>query len=372
VIQTEHPHLVVAALSHPGETGKNNEDRYSVTAYQLESEGTPALLAVVADGIGGHLAGEVAADLTTETIVKSLAASSGLEPIPQLRSAVKEAARAVSRAAQETPDYGGMGSTVAVAWIIGARLYVASIGDSRIYLIRRGRLRQITTDHTWVYEAIRHNIISPEEAQGHPNAHVLLRHIGGDQIPEPDMRFRLSPNDSDSRAIANQGFRLRSGDKLLLCSDGLTDLVEDSEIREALLGHPPDEAVSHLVDLARSRGGYDNITAVLLAVPTRPKAESRRARIRLLRAGGLGAVGLIVVIVSALAAVWWMGGWPWSPPTPAPQPTAASASLGITPGAAHLEGASPSATPTPSPTPVPQPTATHTPIPLPTVPSPTP
>lgn len=306
MIHADQPHLTVAALSHPGETGKNNEDAFSVTAYQIESDRMPSLLAVVADGIGGHQAGEVAARLAVDTLVHSLAASSGRQPVKQLRAAVVEAGRVIARASGESQDLAGMGSTIAVAWVVGPRLYTANVGDSRIYLFRGETLRQISMDHTWIQEALDHGVITPEEAHDHPHAHVLRRHLGGVQEPQPDLRLRLSPEESDVRSTANQGLRLRSGDQVLLCSDGLSDMVTDAELANVLAHQAPTPAVQALVELARAHGGFDNITVILATVP--PGARRRRAFP--LTAAVVGVFLLLVLILVGLAILWRLGLWP--------------------------------------------------------------
>jgi protein phosphatase len=150
MIPSDQPHLTIASQSHAGETGKNNEDAFSTSAYRLEADQTPSLLAVVADGIGGHQAGEIASGITIETAVRHLAAANGRQPVAQLRAAVVDAGRAVAQAAMEAEERAGMGSTIAVAWIIGLHLYTATVGDSRIYHLRQGRLRQLSIDHTWI------------------------------------------------------------------------------------------------------------------------------------------------------------------------------------------------------------------------------
>jgi PPM family protein phosphatase len=304
MIRTDRPHLIVAAQSHPGETGKNNEDAFSVTTYELEAGKVPSLLAVVADGIGGHQAGEVASRLAVETLVQRVAASSGRDPLRVLRAAVLEASHAIQRAAAHAPDQEGMGSTIAVAWEIGGRLYTVSVGDSRIYLLRGKALRRLTTDHTWVQEALDHGIISPEEAHHHPNAHVLRRHLGGAQDPQPDFRLRLNAEESDARAQANQGLQLRAGDHLLVCSDGLTDLVTDAEIQTVLGANPPVAATQAFTDLARARGGHDNITVITVVIPS---ARPRRSMLRLLLTSAL----LLVLVAAGALGLWWFGLWPW-------------------------------------------------------------
>lgn len=311
MIPTHNSPFFVEAQSHPGRRRPNNEDRYAVTYYRLGDRKTPALLAIVADGIGGHLAGEVASQLTVETIQRSMAAYDGGDPIPHLETAVIEAGRAVSKSAAESAERTGMGSTVAVAFIVGDRLFTVSVGDSRIYLLRDGRLRQISIDHTWVQEAIDYDIISAEEARGHPNAHVLRRHIGGQQLPEPDFRMMLHDGENESRSIANQGTRLQRGDRLLLCSDGLTDMVEDLEIFQALTEHAPEQAVTALMHLALERGGDDNITIVVIAPRSGSQAGASRRRRGVLLPALLGSLVLLLLVAAALAAAWWLGYWPW-------------------------------------------------------------
>jgi protein phosphatase len=306
MIPSESPHLIVTASSHPGETGKNNEDAYSVTQYRLDSGPRRSLLALVADGIGGHQAGEVAARLAVDTVVQRVAASNGRDPLPVLRTAVVEAGRAIQRAAALSPDQEGMGSTVAVAWEIDGRLYTVSVGDSRIYFLRAGELRRLTTDHTWVQEALDRGIITPEEAQNHPHAHILRRHLGGAQEAQPDLRLRLAAEESDARALANQGLHLRQGDQILLCSDGLTDLVSDEEIRATISAQPPAVSVPTLIDLARARGGHDNITVVVVLIPAQPRRR-RPALPTLLWASLL----LVLLAAAGSVALLWFGLWPW-------------------------------------------------------------
>ena len=309
MIPSDRPHLTIAAQSHAGETGKNNEDAFSTPAYRLETDGTPCVLAVVADGIGGHQAGEIASRIAVDTAVRELGASSARQPVAQLRSAIVAAGREVARAAQEAEERQGMGSTIAVVWVIGLRLYTASVGDSRIYLQRQGRLRQLTLDHTWVQEAIDHRIITPEEARGHPNAHILRRHLGGSLNVDPDLRMQWNPGDDDVRALSRQGLRLEPGDQIVLCTDGLTDLVESHELAEALQSGASKEAVESLVVLARARGGHDNITLVVLSVP--PEAVSAVPRRLSPVLVAVTAVALAALILLGAAAAWWLGFWPW-------------------------------------------------------------
>ncbi len=374
MIPTERPHLEVAALTHPGERRKHNEDRYSVSSYRTEADGQPVLLAIVADGIGGHQAGEVASEITVERIRERLAASDGEQPLDVLRGAAMEASKAVFEASQETPERTGMGSTVAIAWILGDRLYTASAGDSRLYLLRGRRLRQISQDHTWVQEALDRGIISPAQAEDHPNLHVLRRYVGGPKDLEPDLRLWLSEREGDEAARNNQGLRLEAGDRILLCSDGLTDLVDDKELEAALRSQSPRQAVQTFIDQARARGGHDNITAVVISLPAEARSAGRaRGCARWLIA--LLALLIGAAVISALAASWWYGWWPWTlldgrgQPT-ATQPAPASPDpTGELPPETSLPAATATFAPDIAPTLAPPPGPTSTPIPLPTVPT---
>jgi protein phosphatase len=311
MIKTDSPHLLVAALSHPGEAREKNEDHYSLSSHRIEGEKTPAVLALVADGIGGHQAGEVASHLAIDTVEENLSASSGRQPIMQMREAILAAGKAISQSAAEKDELEGMGSTIAIAWVIGNSLYTGSVGDSRIYLLRSGELHQISIDHTWVQEALDYGVITPEEADDHPNAHVLRRHLGGKDDPEPDFRLRLSAEEEDEVSERNQGLQLNPGDRVLLCTDGLTDLVEASEIEQTLLDLPPKDAVRQLVDLARSRGGHDNITVVILAEPGKPGMEGNRSCLGKILLALIASGLLIFFIFLGIVAADLIGFWPW-------------------------------------------------------------
>ena len=269
MIRTERAHMLTAALSHEGMSGKNNEDRYAVTSFVLgEEDPTPVLFAVVADGIGGHRAGEVAAELAVNYITTAVAESDGKHPRKILKDAIQATSTIIANYSDSEEAKQGMGSTCACVWITGDRLYTAYVGDSRIYLLREGRIQQLTVDHTWVQEAIERKIITPEQARGHPNVHVIRRYLGSPEPPEVDFRLRLYDSEGDALSENNQGTQLHPDDVLLLCSDGLTDLVWNDEIAEIIRSKDTLKAgVQELVDTANNRGGYDNTTVVLISVP---------------------------------------------------------------------------------------------------------
>jgi protein phosphatase len=267
MIPTERSHLNVAAVSHPGLSGKNNEDRYGVSAYRMKAGAKPTVLAIVADGIGGHRAGEVAAEMAVETVSQAVADSDGSQPVQTLQQAIIQASQAIHRQAELDNALKGMGTTCACVWIIGDRLYMASVGDTRVYLLRAGQIHQLTTDHTWIQEAIENGALTQEEARGHPNAHVIRRYLGSKNEVVPDTRLRLHPGEADKTAESNQGMLLETDDLVLVCSDGLTDLVSDAEILGVFTSAAIEPALEQLVNLANQRGGHDNITLVALQVP---------------------------------------------------------------------------------------------------------
>jgi protein phosphatase len=162
-----------------------------------------------------------------------------------------------------------MSTTVAMAAIVDNRLYTAYVGDSRIYLLRDGRLRQISIDHTWAQEAIEAGLLTREQAKTHPNRNVIKRHLGGKLQIEVDHRLALVPGQPAEEAHANQGMSLNPGDTILICSDGLTDMISDESAHESLTNHFQDlpTATSELIDKANRAGGRDNISVVLLQVP---------------------------------------------------------------------------------------------------------
>jgi protein phosphatase len=249
------PRLTAAGATDVGRVREQNEDCYALH---------PELgLAVLADGMGGHQAGEVAATLATDTIVQRLAhRERGLRPAPTrgrraraktppqlMAEALAAANTAVYRAAQARPEYRGMGATVVVAVLAGTRLYFAHAGDSRLYRLRDGALEQLTQDHSLVQDLVTRGLFTPEEARHSPAKNVVTRALGVDAVLEPEL---------GSTAVAK-------GDVYLLCSDGLTDVVSDPEIAGILAdAADPRTAVQRLVERANALGGPDNISVVVL------------------------------------------------------------------------------------------------------------
>jgi protein phosphatase len=282
MIRISRAHLNVEAHTHPGMTGKNNEDRYAVASFHVsDKDRTPVLFAVLSDGIGGHKGGEVAAELAVNHIMQNIARGDGKFSRNMVEGAVNEASSAIAAQSSTNEDLKGMGATCALVWIIDNKLYTAYVGDSRIYLMRGGRIQQLTTDHSWVQEAIEKGILTPELAREHPNVHVIRRYLGSPVPPEPDFRLNLFDGEGANHSENNQGTQLQPNDVLLLCTDGLTDLVWNDEILEVVRTRPTlKEASRALVDLANARGGHDNITVVLIGAPAdfKSKTEQREKK----------------------------------------------------------------------------------------------
>lgn len=305
MIQIIKAHLPVVAQTHAGRKGKLNEDRFAVSAYKLSGKKeTPVLLAVLSDGIGGHRAGEVAAEMAVNHISQVVAAGDGRDPVKLLHQAVLKASRAIYHQAQTNAEQYGMGATCAIAMMIGNRLFTASVGDSRIYLIREGKIVQVTTDHTWIQEALESGLIKHDQIKGHPNAHVIRRYLGSPMPPEVDFRLRITGIENDDDAIENQGVYLNANDRIVLCSDGLSDVVSSEEIAAMYSAKPQGEATQALIDLANARGGPDNITIISFDIP-----EGKVERPGTARFVRLFLLALLVALITALftlAYFWWV------------------------------------------------------------------
>jgi PPM family protein phosphatase len=227
--------LRVGARTDVGRVRQGNED-----SFMAEDP-----LFAVADGMGGHQGGEVASRVALETI--GSAADGGSD----LASVVREANRAVFTRASEDPGLAGMGTTLTAVLVDGDRLHVAHVGDSRMYLLRDGRLERVTKDHTVVENLVEEGRLTPKEASIHPQRSILTRALG----VEEDVRV----DETDVDVVP--------GDRVLLCSDGLTGMVEDEDIVRILTERrDPQGASDALVEAANEAGGQDNITAVVLDV----------------------------------------------------------------------------------------------------------
>lgn len=251
--------LSLAIHTDTGLVRANNEDAHG--ARWLDDD---TLLVVVADGMGGHEAGEVASRLAVETLHHVVAQEARRGP-PQ--AALFEAFRITNEAILAESREGGkrgMGTTAVVAWIRGSEVHVGTVGDSRLYQIRDGRVIARTVDHTRVQSLVDRGLISEAEARVHPEAGMLTRALG---------HARMSNGESLVPDVFAEPLELEEGDALVLSSDGLHDLLEDEEIAQAVVGRTAAAAAHALVERALGRGGHDNVTVAVVHVvgpPARP------------------------------------------------------------------------------------------------------
>ena len=208
-------------------------------------------LFIVADGMGGHKAGDLASKMCVEAVCDSVRDSELTTPVSVLNEAVFKAHHSVQTIAADNPDYEGMGTTLVVATILDNILYVANIGDSRLYLLRE-TLNQITEDHSLVEEMVKSGELAKENVRSHPNKNVITRALGVGSEIKPDY-FEV---------------KLHREDVILMCTDGLSNMIEDAEIEYIIKGNSDnvEKAGRELLDQANDSGGKDNITVLLVKV----------------------------------------------------------------------------------------------------------
>ena len=254
-LEDEDP-TVPAALTDTGCERELNEDRYAVI------ESPSGLAWVVCDGMGGEAGGELAAQLALDALRRDLENLPQRPPAVALKGAILEANRVIVLRRQNQA-FAGMGTTVVAALFNGTEVALAHAGDSRAYLVRDGAIQQLTTDHTLVQEMVDRGELSAEQSLSHPQAHILTRCIGSAPGLEIDVQ----------RYWIWQVPEGEGQDFLLLCTDGLYSLVNDAEMSQILSQHSAKRACVQLVDLARNRGGYDNITAAIVPLNGQLKNE---------------------------------------------------------------------------------------------------
>lgn len=277
--------LPYAGASDIGLVRSGNEDFYVVN---------PPLFAV-ADGLGGHQAGEIASQIAIETLLGNAPKRADAKALGR---AVRAANAAVIEGAQTGLGRAGMGTTMTSAMVEGTHIAIAHVGDSRAYLLHLGELTQLTQDHSMVADMVRSGTLTEEESRVHPNRSVITRALGSD----PNMLV--------------DGFELDAapGDRLLLCSDGLTSMLEDRDIEVILQTAPsPAAAVARLIVAANEAGGQDNITTVVVDIEgmspiaaARPAASGEAASAAP-QGGGrwLGRVAWVLVAIAIVAAAWY-------------------------------------------------------------------
>lgn len=243
--------MIYAAKSHIGLVRTMNQDGYAVV------EDLPVgVLFVVADGMGGPQAGDVASRIAVERVTEYVGRHLSAEANPRevVSSAIADANEEIYRQAAAVPEYAGMGTTIVCALALADRMVVAHVGDSRAYALTGGEFRQVTEDHSLVAELVRRGHLSASEARHHPQRNIVTRSLGTEPVSIPDLTE----------------LPWGEGDVLLLCSDGLSNLVEDDELkafleqaRGARANQDVSAAVDAMIQLALDRGGTDNVTALV-------------------------------------------------------------------------------------------------------------
>jgi PPM family protein phosphatase len=242
----------ISLQSDVGIVRTNNEDR---GVYKRPND--PAIaaakgtLVIVADGMGGASGGEVASEMAIR-IIPDLYYNSSKPPAIALKEALEGASSEIHKSAQNDPCLHGMGTTCVAIALLQPQAFVAYVGDSRLYLLRDGDFYQLTEDHTVVVEMVRNGIITPDQARNHEERNVLSLSVGG--------RAEITASYWERPMI------VRAGDRFLLCTDGLHDLVGEAEMRKIIADSPVESAVQELIETAKRYGGHDNITAALIHV----------------------------------------------------------------------------------------------------------
>src|ERR1041384_3665425 len=238
--------ITCAGNTDVGVVRSGNEDNFLLDCAQG--------LFIVADGMGGHAAGEVASEMAVNIVSRELGSLRGLpdgEAASRLRTAIRKANGAIFERTLAEHEKRGMGTTATVMVLFSRRYMIGQVGDSRAYLLREGRLLQLTKDHSYVQEQVDAGLLTPEQARTHPYSNVITRCVGAGMDVTPDIYFGS----------------LEASDVLLLASDGLTGMLEDEHLARIIRsGGEPQTWVDRMVNEANRRGGLDNITAIVIRI----------------------------------------------------------------------------------------------------------
>jgi len=259
-----HFELTASVQTDAGCVRTNNEDSgLYISPSDAGVLAEKGVLAIVADGMGGHASGEVASQLAVSVISRVYYEAKG-DPHTALKEAVTQANKEIFNAAAEKESLRGMGTTCVVLAIKNGQAFCAHVGDSRLYLLRDGEVYQLTEDHSAVMEMVRLGIINREEAQHHPDKNVILRAVGTQAVLEVE--------------TWQEPMNVQANDQFLLCSDGLSDLVTTDEIKDVLKVNDLHTASTALIALAKERGGHDNVTVAIIKVSAEENGENRNVR----------------------------------------------------------------------------------------------
>lgn len=243
----------MATLSDVGRQRSNNED--SVLYWEPDSDEDfrrQGRLAVVADGMGGYEGGQEASRLAVENVQSVYCNALGDDPQGTLVTALIMAHTNIQNHALQHPEFLGMGTTCTALSIVGGQLFFAHVGDSRLYMVRGGTNSRLTRDHSYVSRLVESGIVRSEDAESHPQRHILTAALGSGRELTPD--------------IPQSPLRLESGDSLVLCTDGLWGVVPEPDIANTIRANSPAQSCHELVRMALERGGPDNVTVLILRV----------------------------------------------------------------------------------------------------------
>ncbi len=247
------PGIELANLTDVGCERTDNEDNYCYAEPDSDEELIKrGRLAVIADGMGGQEGGQIASRLAVDTVREVFLYGDESDPAAALVNAYQSAHSAIQNFAHEHPELLGMGTTCTAAVVRDGQLTYGHVGDSRLYLLRDGKITRVTRDQSYVQQMVESGVISAEEAKTHPSRNILTSALGSESTVQAD--FAESP------------IPLQSSDILLLCTDGLHGLVSDEEMLAVSSQNSPREACKKLVDMAKQRGGYDNITVQIVRI----------------------------------------------------------------------------------------------------------
>ena len=249
------PGVEVAFLTDVGLQRANNEDSCLYWEPEAGSDlARKGRLAVVADGMGGYEGGQEASRLAVETVRHVYVQDPSGDPQSALVSGLRTAHLTIQRFAAEHPEFANMGTTCTALSIVEHRLHFAHIGDSRLYLLRDGRACRLTQDHSYVGRLVENGLVRSEDAESHPQRHILTAALGSGREINPQ--------------TPAEPMALEHGDVLALCTDGLWSVVGETELAGIATANPPAMACAKLIQVALQRGGPDNVTVLVLRVPT--------------------------------------------------------------------------------------------------------
>lgn len=250
----QHFCLNIAQRTDVGRQRHHNEDNVAyIVPKDALLQAKKGALFIVADGMGGHAAGEVASEIAVSSVSTLYYHDDDSDVAASLLRSIQYTNAIIYQRAREQAEHNGMGTTCVAAVLLDDKAYIANVGDSRAYIVRRGWVRQISQDHSWVAEQVRAGAMTEADARMHQLRNMITRSLGS--LPEVQVDLFIE--------------QVQEGDTLILCSDGLSGMVNDNEIAQIVEQYPPQECVHHLIERANANGGADNITVLAARVLSR-------------------------------------------------------------------------------------------------------